>query len=153
MITKIEILWNQLRVCGKQTWKEYGIRNCDIELNRDEYRLDDFGAIIKKTEQGNKTEFGWTIDHIFPLTLGGGNDIENLRLLHWRNNEQKADDFPTHSWNTSINFQSNKMENHSLSRIRLTVHKDVVNDLSAIYPEILDHYYFGIRNSGGIYNL
>lgn len=30
--------------------------------------------------------YGWEIDHILPVTNGGDDNIENLRVLHWRLN-------------------------------------------------------------------
>lgn len=153
MIDKINTLWDQLRVCGKQTWNEYGIKKCSIELDPSEYRLDDFGAIIKKSDRESGGKFGWTLDHIFPVSLGGGDDLLNLRLLHWRNNQLKKNDFPTHSWDTSIKFESKIPENYSEPRIRLTVHRAIVDSLAKIYPRIMDYYFHGTKNSGGIYNL
>jgi len=40
-------------------WSDYGDRNCD---------------------------YGWEIDHHQPTVFGGGDDVANLRALHWRNN-------------------------------------------------------------------
>jgi len=58
------------------------------------YRLDTCGAIIKKDMYGNiqnETNYGWEIDHILPESLGGSDDLSNLRPLQWSNNRAKAD--------------------------------------------------------------
>ena len=59
------------------------------------FRKDACGAWIQRSEYGNhKSHYGWDIDHVFPKSLGGGDDQINLRPLQWQNNLSKADDFP-----------------------------------------------------------
>ncbi len=68
-----------------------------LEDKKDEYRTDFAGAIIKRNMYGkgqNELDFGWTIDHKYPLAKGGSNDINNLAPLQWANNNSKSDDFP-----------------------------------------------------------
>ena len=40
------------------------------------------------------SEFGWEIDHVFPVIMGGDDFEQNLRAMHWKNNESKGDDYP-----------------------------------------------------------
>lgn len=50
-------------------------------------RRDYFGLFIYWHEYGNrKSAFGWEIDHIRPVALGGPDVLDNLRALHWQNN-------------------------------------------------------------------
>jgi hypothetical protein len=62
--------------------------------NENEYRQDIAGAWIQKDKYGMEEEFGWEIDHYFPVSLGGTDQIKNLQPLQWENNRKKADDFP-----------------------------------------------------------
>jgi|SRR5690606_7529170 len=62
---------------------------------------DCFGSLMYKMDYGDfKTmrsykdgnyNFGWTIDHIFPIKLGGTDDNNNLEPMHWENNQAKGD--------------------------------------------------------------
>ncbi len=108
-------------------------------LNPDEYRVDDLGAIIKKSDYGKKTMFGWTIDHIFPLSKGGDDNIRNLQLLHWENNLLKGNDFPTYNWNTSRNRNSDTIENITIPRPKITFRASFVESLADLYPSILQY--------------
>ncbi len=58
------------------------------------FRKDPCGAIISRTQYGTRENFGWEIDHIRPVALGGGDEIENLQALHWENNRAKGDCYP-----------------------------------------------------------
>lgn len=56
------------------------------------WRRDKCGKVIKWSEHGNRnSENGWEIDHINPVSNGGGDHIDNLQPLHWSNNASKAD--------------------------------------------------------------
>lgn len=55
-------------------------------------RKDACGAWIKWADYGNiDSEWGWEIDHIHPVALGGTNHPSNLQALHWKNNRAKGD--------------------------------------------------------------
>ena len=53
-------------------WPEFGI-DCD-------------GQLIKRSDHGLLTQFGWQIDHAIPKVLGGQDIIANYRPRHWRGN-------------------------------------------------------------------
>ena len=54
--------------------------------NRSEWRLDAFHALMQWSKYGKRAKYGWEVDHIVPLSKGGGNDMGNLRPMHWMNN-------------------------------------------------------------------
>jgi hypothetical protein len=56
-----------------------------------EWRKDECGAWIFRKSYGIQSEYGWEIDHITPVSSGGGDGLSNLRPLHWENNRAKAD--------------------------------------------------------------
>ncbi len=58
-------------------------------------RKDRCGAWIRYADYGTTGDFGWEIDHDFPVALGGGDDLSNLRPLQWHNNRHKGDSYPT----------------------------------------------------------
>ena len=59
-------------------------------------RKDLCGAWINWDKYGNTTENGngWEIDHIKPVSKGGGDELSNLQPLQWQNNRKKGDDYP-----------------------------------------------------------
>lgn len=127
----LDYLWGKCRPVSKETCSEI-----ETELSDYEYRLDDLGAIIKRSEYGNESEYGWTIDHVFPLSKGGDDNILNLQILHWSNNHQKADDFPTFNWNVSSKVIDKSLRNYQQDRPRLTFSDNVIRELAQIYPSI-----------------
>lgn len=65
------------------------------------FRKDYAGAWIRKSDYGNRdSEYGWEIDHLYPESLGGSDDLSNLMPLHWKNNVSKGDNYPR--WTTSV---------------------------------------------------
>lgn len=70
------------------------------------FRQDTCGAWIKKDKYGSEDYLGWEIDHVYPLSKGGNNDIENLRAMNWQNNRSKADNYP--SYQCAIKSNNNK---------------------------------------------
>lgn len=91
MITKdtIDLVWNRAPKIEQ--------KDCNV------WRHDSCGALIKKEDYGNRSsDFGWEIDHVVPkayLVEKGASDeeidiIENLRAIHWANNDSKGINYP-----------------------------------------------------------
>lgn len=58
-------------------------------------RKDCCGAWIEYYQYGNTdSQFGWEIDHIWPVSRGGGDELVNLQPLQWENNRAKGDQSP-----------------------------------------------------------
>lgn len=57
----------------------------------DVWRRDEFGTAIKWSEYGDLSKYGWDVDHRLPQSRGGGDTLENLWPMHWRNNKSKGD--------------------------------------------------------------
>lgn len=49
-------------------------------------RQDCDGRVIKRDEYGQHSDYGWEIDHITPVALGGSDAFSNLRARHWLGN-------------------------------------------------------------------
>lgn len=58
-------------------------------------RRDRCGARILRSHYGDTSKrTGWEIDHIKPVSAGGGDDLPNLQPLQWENNRSKGDMWP-----------------------------------------------------------
>jgi hypothetical protein len=56
------------------------------------WRTDVYGSLMLFQAYGNvDSPFGWEIDHVTPKAVGGGDGVDNLQALHWKNNRAKAD--------------------------------------------------------------
>lgn len=44
------------------------------------------GFLIKQSEYGRLSEFGWEVDHHVPSGVGGPERADNFRARHWRGN-------------------------------------------------------------------
>lgn len=71
-------------------------------INPNIERKDICGAWIQWDAYGqtSKNGKGWEIDHIKPVSKGGGDEIYNLQALQWENNRTKGDDFPAYNFCT-----------------------------------------------------
>lgn len=73
------------------------------------FRKDPCGAWIIFNKYGLRdNDFGWEIDHVLPISLGGDNDPRNLRAMHWKNNASKADDYPSYIARITSDGNKNK---------------------------------------------
>jgi hypothetical protein len=53
-------------------------------------RVDAWGWTIVRSDFGNcRSRYGWEIDHIVPVSQGGGDEMTNLQPLQWENNRRK----------------------------------------------------------------
>lgn len=73
--------------------------------NPAEWRKDFAGAWIGRKYYGMQGKYGWEIDHLMPVVLGGSDEIENLNALQWQNNRSKGDDYP--NFTTTIQAEKN----------------------------------------------
>jgi len=56
------------------------------------WRKDPCGGLMRWRDYGNcKSKWGWEVDHVMPVTMGGTDAIDNLQALHWKNNRAKGD--------------------------------------------------------------
>lgn len=80
--------------------KEYCWNHAQIVegYDKDSIRKDPCGAWIFKAHYGLRdSDFGWEIDHVFPIILGGDDFEDNLRAMHWKNNMSKGNDYPEYT--------------------------------------------------------
>lgn len=94
-------------------------------------RLDACGAWIMLSEYGNESSpFGWVVDHIFPIILGGDDQVDNLRPMQWENCLAKGNDYPYYK---SV-IVANGNENIRRER-QLVVKKTTQEKLSILYSK------------------
>lgn len=71
-------LWNQCRTIAGEDSRAV--------------RLDACGAPIHWAEYANtNSRYGWEVDHIQAVAVGGSDAIGNLQALQWQNNRSKGD--------------------------------------------------------------
>lgn len=59
-----------------------------------EYRVDAYGNLIVWSHHGKQGDYGWEVDHVHPVGLGGPDALDNLRALHWKKNRQLGAEVP-----------------------------------------------------------
>ena len=64
------------------------------------YRKDGCNAWIMRSAYGETIKYGWEIDHIKPVALGGSDSLSNLQPLYWENNRHKGDNWP--QWSCAV---------------------------------------------------
>ena len=111
----IEQVWNKGRI----------ISGYDENL----VRKDCCGAWIVRDRYGDRNDdFGWEIDHVYPESKGGDDNIENLRPMQWKNNESKNDDYPSYASAVKADGNSNVE-----CQDRHTVNSVLQNKIQEIY--------------------
>jgi 5-methylcytosine-specific restriction endonuclease McrA len=75
-----------MKMTSEQFWEEeFGDRN----------EAHDFaGRLVHKNKYGVRAEYGWTVDHILPLSMNGPDKWENVQITHFRTNEEKLTKIP-----------------------------------------------------------
>ncbi len=99
-------------------------------LNPMIYRKDACGALIMRDKFGMHNPYGWVVDHIFPKSRGGNDDFDNLRPLHFENNSNKANDYP--SYTALIKYDGEK---NVVNERNLTVNDKTRQKLKALYKD------------------
>lgn len=70
-------------------------------VDGDMFRQDYAGAWIRYADYGNRnSQYGWEIDHLKPLSMGGEEEITNYLPLQWQNNVRKGENYPR--WATAV---------------------------------------------------
>ncbi len=93
------------------------------------FRKDPCRAWIKWDEYGKDSKYGWSIDHILPESLGGTDRNENLRAMHFKNNQSKANNFPNYIRTVTSEGNVNVSINDSFE-----VNKTTIESLRKCYP-------------------
>lgn len=80
--------WLQATI--QKVWQKAAYVNAENEARG--FRKDACGAWIQFVQHGDRNaQYGWEIDHIKPVALGGTDSFDNLQPLHWKNNVEKGD--------------------------------------------------------------
>ncbi len=97
-------------------------------FNSTKYRKDIAGAWMRRDQYGKEGDFGWTIDHVYPESDGGDENLVNLRPMHWQNNLSKSDNYP--KYKTVI---SSENETNIDKEQRFTVNDSLQSSLKKLY--------------------
>ena len=94
-----------------------------------QFRKHACGAWIIRNHYGQRNSiYGWEIDHVYPQSLGGGDDEANLRAMQWENNQSKGEDYPDYK----VVVQSDGNKNVHLDG-QFTVNEVLRNTLARMY--------------------
>lgn len=93
-----------------------------------DYRKDLANTWLQKSQYGQQTPLGWSIDHVYPESKGGDANIVNLRPMHWENNLSKSDDYPSYKTVKTSDGDSNVDKENNY-----TVNEALQNSLKQIY--------------------
>lgn len=92
------------------------------------FRQDTCGAWMQKDKYNTEKNLGWEIDHVYPISKGGEDDLENLRPMNWQNNRSKADNYP--SYQCAIKANDNKNAKSDETRV---IHESMQETLKMKY--------------------
>ena len=85
--------WNALSKDDQRkraAWeKAFPIPRHDATVIRSDFE----DKIIKWAEYGQQSSYGWEIDHITPIAIGGTDTLDNLRARHFRRGNRSAGAF------------------------------------------------------------
>lgn len=111
-------------IINKVWEKGYSINGYDAA----KFRQDTCSAWMQKDKYGSEENLGWAIDHVYPLSKGGKDDLENLRPMNWQNNRSKANNYP--SYQCAIKSNDNKNVKSEESRL---IHESIQETLKVKY--------------------
>ncbi len=83
---------------------------------------------MQKDKYGTEENLGWEIDHVYPVSKGGTDDLANLRPMNWQNNRSKNENYP--SYKCVIKSKDNKNVKSEESR---TINKSLQETLKSKY--------------------
>ena len=92
--------------------KETALRLWTKQFGKRQKALDFAGREIAKAAYNDRnSNYGWNVDHIFPLSRGGKTADYNLICCHILSNDEKADRFPCFKANEKV-FEIQRRQNH-----------------------------------------
>lgn len=97
--------------------KEAIWRKMSTPLGKDsaKFKLDACGALIEWDRYGDRqSDYGWEVDHVVPKSLlqelgvpeDEYDDEDNLRPMHWKNNDSKSSDYP--EYQAKVTFEGGR---------------------------------------------
>ena len=97
-------------------------------VDSSKFRKDACGAWIARNKFGNRdSDFGWGIDHIYPRSMGGDDNPDNLRPLNTQNIVSKADSYPSYVASFTSKGQNNirKLQTKVVNRSKQEILKNL----------------------------
>ena len=95
------------------------------------FRYDGCGAMLKFDDYNKlESDFCWTIDHKYPVSLGGNDHPLNLHALHYKNNEKKANDFP--DFKGAVQWNPNTRKNEAAIIKEFCMDVDLPNKIASV---------------------